>query len=177
MELKGVRTLNLIGTIIFPIFSIGIVVIYIPFFLPLPGLRIEEFFNICFSFALVWIVVIIFFTYMLYRNTVAGLDKGDFRRARQWSLFGMFSGFLLGGGPIVVIIFFTSYSFIDDVTRPRYYRPPPGFYPPPYGFGGPYQRPPMPYSQYPTYGMSCPNCGKPIEENWKYCPSCYEKLK
>ena len=180
MNLKGVRNLNLIGTILFPLFSIGIVVIYIPFFSFIPGFRVEEFSNFCFSFVVIWITIIIIVTYMLYQYTVVGLDKGKLQQARQWSLFGMFSGFLLGGGPVIVIIFFTSYSFIDDVTRPRYYRPPPGFYPPPYGYSAPYSPQPQyqqSYPQYPPYGSSCSNCGKPIEENWKYCPNCYEKLK
>jgi hypothetical protein len=184
MDLKGIRTLNLIGTILFPLFSIGIVLIYLPFFLIIPGLQIDEFLNIYFfSFAAVWIVIIIFLTYMLYRNTVEGLDRKQFHQAKRWSLVGTFSGFFLGGGPIVVIIFYISFTVIHEEIHPRYHFPPFGYYPPPYGYGGSYPQPQQPlqyqqpYSQYPSNGMSCPNCGKPIEENWKYCPNCYDKLK
>jgi hypothetical protein len=175
MDLKGIRTLNLIGTILFPLFSFGIVLIYLPFFLFTPGFQIDEFFNLYFGFAAVWIVIIIFLTYMLYHNTVEGLDRKQFHQAKRWSLVGTFSGFFLGGGPIVVIIFYVSYTVIHEEMHPRFRFPPFGYYPPPRSYGSPYQpyqQPPQyrkPYSQYPTYGMSCPNCGKPIEENWKYC--------
>jgi len=151
MDIRGLRTLNLIGTAIFGIFSIMVPVVYLFIF----GLiwwmaREGGFFTFCIAILVLWIVLIAFLTFELYRNTVVGLDEGNYERAKRWILIGMICGFLFGGGIITFVIFLISYISFDDAIWPKYYYPPPYYpYPPPYQ-PPPYQPPPyQPPPQYP----------------------------
>ncbi|UCG68724.1 MAG: hypothetical protein JSV09_13105 [Thermoplasmata archaeon] len=136
----------------------------------------EEFFTICFTIIVVWILIVAFLTFMLYQNTVIGLDQGNFHNAKKWALYGAIMGFFLGGtgglGIITFIIFLISYISFDEAVWPKpYYYPPPGYYPFPPPYYGP-QYPPQPSGQ----TTLCPNCRQPLKymseyKKW-YCNTC-----
>jgi hypothetical protein len=176
MDIRGIRTLNLAGTILFALFSIGIAMFYLPIFIFFPFNEGSDLTMICITILVCWIIFIVYLTYMLYKNTVLAMDEGQFETVKRWTLYGIFFGIFLGGGLIVLLIFLISYASIDEATRPRYYYPPPMYYPPPPAYGTGYQQPATPHQQ-PNYARSfCPKCRRAVEANWKYCPNCYEKL-
>lgn len=179
MDIRGIRTLNLVGTIVFAIFGLAVPIIYsflfglIWWFAPGEGI-----FTVCVAILLAWIAVIAFLTYSLYNNTVVGLDRSNFQAAKRWTLIGAIMGFIFAGGIITFVIFIISYVSFDDAVWPKpYYYPPPGYYPypPPYPYGPPY--PP----QQPTGINPCPNCGQPLryitKYNKWYCNNCKVYIK
>ncbi len=173
MDIHNIRTLNLVGTIVFVIFGvifpiIGLFVFGFAFLLaPVGGL-----FLICFTILLIYIILIGFFAHRLYHNAVLGLDRGDFETAKKWTLYGAVIGFIFGGGWIALILFLISYISFDDALRPKpYYYPPPYYpYPPQYPYGPPYS------PQYPMPSYPCTTCGSKlrfINENRRwYCDRC-----
>jgi hypothetical protein len=195
MDIKGIRTLNLVGTILFGLFGVLTPIAYMGYLFFGFWMFFEDQFGLlCLTIIVCWIIFVLFITYMLYQNTVVAIDKRKFQLAKRWVLYGAIAGFFLGGGVsvgiITLIIFLISYVSFDDALRPRIYYPPPGYpYPPPPGYG-PAGQPPAygPYGQPPAYSPSlqqnvplgknkCPKCGRMVEENWKHCPNCNEDLK
>lgn len=142
MELSTVRSLNVIGCILFGIFG-GLIAVYIGFIFSfafwLPFGREESEFStfamVCLTILLLYIFLIVFLAITLYRNTVKALDEGDFVRAKRWSLYGAILGLIFGGGLITFILFILAYVFFDEALAPKYYYPypypPPGYYSPP----------------------------------------------
>jgi hypothetical protein len=142
MELSTIRSLNVIGSILFGIFG-GLIAVYIGFWfsflLWIPtgsgGPEFETFTFICLTMLLLYVFLIVFLAITLYRNTVKALDEGDFVRAKRWSLYGAILGMIFGGGLITFILFILAYVFFDEALAPKYYYPypypPPGYYPPP----------------------------------------------
>jgi hypothetical protein len=150
MDIKGVRTLNLVGTIFFALFGIGMPLYYISisffFFYAMP--YDSDFIIICYTAIVGWIVFIMFLTYMLYNKTVLGLDRHEYEDAKKWMLVGAILGFFFAGNVLTLIIFLVSIVSIDDALRPRYYYPPPGYYPYPPGYPqDQYYPPPQEYPQ------------------------------
>lgn len=179
MDLNGLRSLNLIGTLLFGLFGFLTPVLYAFTFLFSFAWHNDDGFElICATIIIIWVIFIGIFTFFLYSNTVIALDEGKFGLAKRWVLFGAIAGFFCGGGVslglITLIVFIVSYISFDDAIRPKYYYPPPGYYPyPPPGYV-----PPHIQSQRNLYTKSrCPNCMHPIEMNWKYCPNCNVNLK
>jgi hypothetical protein len=179
MDIHGLRTLNLVGTILFGVFGIVYPVLYLfGFGLIFWMSRDGGFFTVCTAILIVWIAVIAFLSYSLYNNTVVGLDRGNFEGAKRWTLIGAIMGFIFAGGIITLIIFLISYVSFDDAVWPKpYYYPPPGYYPyaPSYPYGPTY--PP----QQPTGINPCPNCGQPLRyvtkyQKW-YCNNCKIYIK
>ena len=140
MDIHGLRTMNLVGTIIFGIFGVLMplfIALFFGFMLWIfpSGALSAVFFTIC----LAWIIVVVFLTYQLYENTVIGLDRGNFAQVKRWTLIGMICGFIFAGGILTFILFLISYISIDDAIWPKFYGPPPfGYYPPPYQYAPPY---------------------------------------
>lgn len=175
MDINGIRTLNLVGTIIFAIFGVIIPLIYLlafgMIFLLAPA---SGFFVLCITILLVWIIVIGFLAFKIYQNAVLGLDRGDFVTAKNWTLYGAIIGFIFGGGWLALIIFLISYVSFDDAIwpKPYYYPPSPYHYPyPPTQYPGPGY---PPQQSWPT--QWCPRCGKSLRyitnyRRW-YCDSC-----
>ena len=188
MDIKGLRTLNLIGTILFGIFSILLPIIYLPILFFISTIENNQFTFVCMSIIICWIIFIIYLVYQLYKNTVLGLDLGNFEAAKRWTLYGALMGLFLGGGLLTLIVFLISYASFDEAIRPKYYYPPPGYYPyqQPPGYGPPNPQPPgygPPNPQYPRQrpqapvsSGECPSCRRPVQANWKYCPTCYTNL-
>lgn len=148
MDLGTIRMLNLAGSIIFGIFGILTPLLYLGVFGMAFVMGTETgLFAVCLTVIIAWIIVVAYLTYMLHRNTVVELDKGNYEVVKRWTMYGMIIGFLLGGGIITFALFLISYISIDDALRPKYPGYPPyPYYPPPpaYPYG-----PPAPPPQYP----------------------------
>lgn len=179
MDIRGIRNLNLAGTIIFGIFGVVIPMFYLfGFGFIFWMVREGGFLEVCVAILITWIIVIGFLSYHLYLNTVVGLDRGNFEAAKRWILIGAVMGFIFAGGIITFVIFLISYVSFDDAVWPKpYYYPPPGYYPypPPYPYGAPYP------AQQPTGINPCPNCGQALRyvikyQKW-YCNNCKVYIK
>lgn len=177
MDVKGIRTLNLIGTILFALFSIAMPMIYIPFILFVSFNENNDFMLVFLTIMICWIIFIIYITCMLYRNTVLGMDLGHFEEAKKWVLYGIVLAIVPAFNLIVLIIFLVSYVSIEDAIRPKYYPPPPGYYPPPPYYETAYHPTGPQYQQSSQVSGFCPKCRRPVEANWKYCINCHESLK
>ncbi len=173
MDIHGLRTLNLVATVIFVIFSFLIpIILLIVFGFAFLLSPVTGYFIICIAILLVYIVLIGFFAHLLYQNAVLGLDRGDFEKAKKWTLYGMIVGFFFGGTWITLIIFLISYVSFDEAIWPKTYYYPPPTYPhqaPQYA-GYPYP----PQQPLPTY--PCTTCGGQLRyinqyQRW-YCDSC-----
>jgi len=142
MELSTVRSLNVVGCILFGIFGV-LISAYIGFWLSflfwIPFGREDTSFStfamVCFTILILYIFLIVFLAITLYRNTVRTIDEGDFVKAKRWTLYGAILGMFLGGGILTFLLFILSYVFFDEALAPKYYYPypypPPGYYPPP----------------------------------------------
>jgi hypothetical protein len=181
MDIRSLRTLCLVGTVLFGIFGIIIPVFYFIMFLPFIGFMFSEsgsgdYIMFCSIILLCWIIVIVFLVYMLYQNTVLGLDRKDYVVAKRWMMIGAICGFVFGGGVITLVIFLIAYISIDDAIKAMYYYPPPAYYPYPPQYG---QYPPQP--QYPAPNIKlksrCPKCGQYNDSRITHCYYCHEKLK
>ena len=121
MDLKGLRTLNLVGTILFCLIGLFFMVaifsnlIYYHYNAPSQfGDSLE--FSSRFIVTLIIILVIYFIiTALLYRFTVLGLDRGEYKTAKRWTLIGIIVGLL--GGIIPFIIFIISYVSFNEALR------------------------------------------------------------
>jgi uncharacterized membrane protein len=130
MDIKGLRTLNLVGTVLFCILGIiSAAMIYIRTYLymsaPIPwegpfgssesnGVSDSQFFSLM-MLVILWLCVIIILTIILYIYTVKGLDRRRYKDAKFWTLIGCIFG--LAGGIIPFIIFLISYVSFDDAVR------------------------------------------------------------
>ena len=86
------------------------------------------FLAICLTVLIVWIIIVGYFAYLLYKNTVVAMDNGNYELVKRWTLYGMIVGFLFGGGILTCALFLISYISIDDALRPKYW----GYQPYPY---------------------------------------------
>ena len=150
MDIKGLRALNLIGTILFALigcllpvsYSVGTLVFYN---------------NTCRTILFVWFCIILIFALLFYRFTVIGLDRGEYKAVKQWTLVGIIVGFM--GGIIPLIIFIVSYVSFDDAVRNQFYGPVYHYYP-------------QPQSQI----RYCNSCREQIPVDSRLCPYCGEQL-
>ncbi len=159
MDLHGIRTLNLVATILFGIVSVIIPMIYFPvfgFMFFMSGNSLLS--SVCFVILLVWIIGMILLTYYMFTNTVRTIDNGEYDIAKRWTLYAAIKGFIFGLGSvgiIVLILFIISYVSFDEAIRrqfylqtygyyPQPYYPPPAYYPPPSYYPPPYYYPPPP---------------------------------
>jgi hypothetical protein len=145
------------------------------------GLGSGSFGHICMIVVLVWILISLFITYLLYVNTVLGIDHGDYKRAKRWTLIGtVFSIFLVPFtvGIITLIIFLISYVSFDDALRPKMYYPHPYYpFPPQYPYGySPVHSGPAAHIEIPK----CRYCNRPmryVAEHYRwYCDTCKKYL-
>jgi hypothetical protein len=175
MDVKGLRTLNLVGTILFCVIGLLIVSAY---YIQLtrysearneiehmlspeggPDSTRESEYSFCKGLLLLWLCIIIIFTLLLLNYTVFGLDRGNYTKAKSWTLIGIIVGF--AGGILPLIIFIISYVSFDDAVRSKV-------------------MPPYPYQQAepsgPGEALFCRFCGKPMKyvEEYKrwYCFDC-----
>lgn len=119
MDIKGLRTLNLAGTILFAVigcllpvsYSMGAFILYN---------------RTCSTILFIWFCVIFTFALLFYRYTVIGLDRGEYNAARNWTIVAVVFG--LAGGIIPFIIFLISLVSFDDAIRQKYYGYPPPIY-------------------------------------------------
>lgn len=164
MDLGTVRTLNVVGTVLFGImtmlapvagfFWIGMVFFWSPD---------TSYLILCLTGILAWIIIFGFLTYKLYQNTVVSLDKRNYTLAKQWTLYGVIMGAVLGflftPAFLILIVFLLAYMGIEGELRPKYWGYPPyPYYPPPppaYPYGPPPAHPPYPQQQQypPTIGI------------------------
>jgi hypothetical protein len=148
MDLGTIRTLNLVGTLLFTILGVVVPLFYLGAF----GMALmfgteEGLFAICLTVLIVWIIFVLYFAYLLYKNTVIALDNRNYELVKRWTLYGVIAGFLFGGGILTAALFLISHISLDDALKPKYYGYPPyPYYPPPptYPYG-----PPPAYPQYP----------------------------
>ena len=209
MDIKGIRQLNLIGTIIFALFGCGIPLFYMSFFGWMSTLgpmhEGDNPFGWCMFVFLIWLIIVIALTVLIYDNTVKTIDQGDYEKAKRWTVYAMVLAFLFGGSILTLLLFLISYISFDDALRQlqwsQYgqYAQPHYAYPPQQQYGYGYQRPPpqpppnypgyaqapaqQPYQQYsqpppppPSTPGRCPHCGNVVEKGWTTCRYCYGKL-
>ncbi len=162
MDLGTVRTLNVVGTVLFGIltmlapvagfFWIGMILFWSPD---------TSYFILCLTAILAWVIIFGFLTYKLYQNTVVSLDKGNFALAKQWTLYGVIMGVILGilftPAFLIFIVFLIAFIALESELRPKYWGYPPyPYYPPPpaYPYGPPPAQPQYPQQQPPpTIGI------------------------
>ena len=156
MDLGTVRNLNVVGTVLFGImtmlapvagfFWIGMVFFWSPD---------TSHIILCLTGILAWIIIFGFLTYKLYKNTVVSLDKKNYALAKQWTLYGVIMGVVLGfvftPAFLIFIVFLLAFMGLEGELRPKYwgypqypYYPPP---PPAYPYGPPPAHPPYPQQQ------------------------------
>jgi len=152
MNIKGLRTLNLLGTILFCL--IGNLLAFVYYYNSFVTYRVfGEDVTICTILYLIWVCIILAFTVLFYKYTVLGLDNEEYQMAKRWTLVGVIVGFI--GGIIPLIIFILSYASFDDAIRSqemdqRY------FY----------------YPQQIGHFRYCNNCRRQIPFDSKLCPYC-----
>jgi hypothetical protein len=169
MDIKGLRTLNLVGTILFCI--IGIVLVSAQYYqlsqyrevqreigdlmggTPDSDNSRDSEYDFCIGLLILWLFIILIFTTLLFNYTVKGLDRGNYKAAKGWTLVGIIVGF--AGGIIPLIIFIISYVMFDDAIRTEQ-------------FGRTYYGYPHPPYQF----KDCNNCKKQIPSDSKLCPYC-----
>jgi hypothetical protein len=114
MDVKGLRTLNYIGTTLFGL--IGGLLAFINYYNYVSSISfVEKDVSVCKILTIIWFCILISFTILLYKYAVYSLDRGEYRTAKTWTLIGVFVGFV--GGIIPLIIFIISYVSFDDAIR------------------------------------------------------------
>ncbi len=155
MDIKGLRTLNLVGTILYGLIGFLLASVYY-YQIYEVYTHFDKDLTECTTILLIWLSLIIIFSNLLYLKTVVALDRGNYKTAKQWTLVGIIIGFM--GGIIPLIIFIISYASFDDAIRTQFYGPVYHYYP-------------QPQSQV----RYCNNCRKQIPFDSKLCPYCGEQ--
>ena len=153
MDIKGLRTLNLIGTILFAIIGSIMVLVYTMWVniifnrTILTSTASDSGYNTCVVLIFIWFSILFIFESLLYKYTVIALDLGNYKQAKRWTLVGIIVGF--AGGIVPLIIFIISYVSFDEAIRnqPKVH-------------------------QYPSGNRYCNRCGKKIPFDSKLCPYC-----
>jgi len=153
MDIKGLRTLNLIGTILFAV--IGSIMVFIYATIAnltfnrtiLTSTASDSGYNTCIILIFIWFSIIFIFETMLYKYTVIGLDLGNYKQAKRWTLIGIIVG--IAGGIVPLIIFIISYVSFDEAIRNQ-----------------------QNIHQYPSENKYCNRCGKKIPFDSNLCPYC-----
>lgn len=140
MNIHTIRTLNLVGTILFGIFGILTTLYYTFIFgsIFFWGMAYRDSFSNCMIIFVILAIIILLLTSILYNKTVKSIDVEDYETAKRWMIVGIVLGFIFGG-VIVFILFLISFIMFDDAIRgthypyypPPYYPPPVYWYPPP----------------------------------------------
>jgi hypothetical protein len=153
MDIHGLRTLNLIGTVLFFIFGMLLSFAYgFPFLIYMSSNGGFEL--LCGTMVLIWLCLIVILTTLFYKNTVLELDEENYDKAKHWTLIAVIFGWL--GGIIPFIIFIISLVSFDDALRTQQSGPPVYYqYPPPQPFI-----------------LLCNKCARPIPLDSKLCPYC-----
>jgi hypothetical protein len=151
MDIKGLKTLNYIGTFLFrllgslpPLFILISAILYDRDSFAFPSIVM---------ITVIWILAIIIIGEFLYRNTVWGLEDGNYDAAKTWIFIGIFAGIM--GGIIPFIIFVISYVSFDEAVR-RHENDPGKFN---------NLRKVNPITH-------CPGCTRQIPNDSKLCPYC-----
>jgi hypothetical protein len=113
LDIRGLRTLNEIGTFLVGIMGFLVAgLLFISLYLMQDDVVLKV-------ISIVYICVIFIITISLYIFTVRGLDKGNYKAAKTWTLVGVIVGFVSGVLPFIV--FLISYVSFDDAVRSRGY--------------------------------------------------------
>lgn len=121
MDIKGLRTLNLIGTILFCLiglffmFAIFSSLFYYHYNAPTQFGGSLEFSTRFIGTWTIFLAIYFIITALLYRFTVLSLDRGEYKSAKRWTLVAIFLGLL--GGVIPFIIFIISYATFNEALR------------------------------------------------------------
>ena len=116
MGVKTLKNLNLAGTILFGL--IGSLLISSNFYTTYRyTIAFPEHYDssLCMTLLLIWSLIIIIFSILLYNYAVLELDRGNYESAKRWTLIGIIVGF--AGGIIPLILFIISYVSFDDAIR------------------------------------------------------------
>jgi hypothetical protein len=115
VDIKDIRRVNLVATIFFALFGgIGIASNFYNYY------RFKEEFpeyeySIEYNILIIWLILIIVFTILLYMGTVFSLDRGKYRITKFCMLIGIFVGWI--GLIIPSLAFIKSYRSFDDAFR------------------------------------------------------------
>jgi hypothetical protein len=175
MDIKGIRNLNLIGTILFGLIGCGIPLLYMSYLNWILSLAPfgegENPFGWCTFIFFIWAIFVLGLAILIYNKTVKTIDNGDYATAKQWTVYAIIIGFLFGGGIITLIVFLISHMSWDDALRQLHYGqyPPQYGQPPQYGYG--YQQPPPGQPPQYGYGYQQPPPGQPPQ----YPPPGYQQ--
>jgi len=122
MNIKNLRKMNLIGTILFGLIGSGIIIVILwsiyDFRTNIPkqfGNSLEFSNNIIILLILLLSIYIIF-SILFYRYTVIGLDRNEYKLAKRWTLIGAIMGLIIGY-IIPFIIFVISYRSFNEVIN------------------------------------------------------------
>ena len=152
MDVKGLRTLNMVGVILFCLIGFLIAIVYFYNYLTLFRVFGRDT-TVCTIIYFIWMFILIISTILLYKYTVVGLDHENYESAKHWTLFGIIVGFM--GGIIPFVIFIISYvSFDDAVRRTQMEQIPHGYY------------------QQPILPKGCSSCKRQIPYDSMLCPYC-----
>jgi len=191
MDLASIKTMNIVGTILFIIPAV-ILAIILAF-----GASLFFFFDptgggaVCLTIAVLIIVTILVLAFLIYRNTVTELELGNYDKAKRWTLYAAIAAIITGFssviGWITFALFLISYVSFDDALRPKWPYPyMPQYHPgylPQQPYPPAYQYPPQPYPAYdysqggqPRYCViSCSGCGNTVTTlagTESRCPYC-----
>jgi heme/copper-type cytochrome/quinol oxidase subunit 2 len=153
MDIKGLRNLNQVGISLF--LFIGFLLAGSQWYQMSRYQRVlpEEDYSGCFTLIMIWMIILVVFSVLLYKYTVLELDKGNYTTAKSWTIVGIIVGF--AGGIIPLIIFIVSYVSFDDAVRTAKYGPMPPAIPP-----------------FPTPVRYCIECKRLIPPDSRICPYC-----
>lgn len=154
MGVKSLRNMNLAGTILFALIG-GLLISSNFYSVYRYSIEFPEHYDssLCITLLLIWSLIIIIFSILLYNYAVVGLDRGNYVSAKRWTLIGIIVGF--AGGIIPLILFIISYVSFDDAIRDEKL--------------GQTQ---YSYSHQPRSAKYCHNCRRQIPFDSKLCPYC-----
>ena len=121
MGVKNLRNMNLTGIILLALFG-GLLIISNYYTIHRYTVEFPEYYedSLCMALLLIWTLIIILFSILLYNFAVLGLDRGNYRSAKHWTLIGIFAGF--SGGIFPSIFFIISYVSFDAAIREEQFR-------------------------------------------------------
>lgn len=104
--------MNLVGTIFFALFgSIGVASIFNSYY-SIQRQFPKYDFSGTLNLAIILLCIVVIFTILLYRFTVIGLDRGNYKGAKFFTLIGILVGWI--GWIIPSIVFIKSFLSFDE---------------------------------------------------------------
>jgi heme/copper-type cytochrome/quinol oxidase subunit 3 len=119
LDIKDIRRMNLVGIIFFTLFG-GMVVIMSSYSIYLSYKHSLEFDNFIdysrdLNMTMILLGIIVISSILLYKYTVVGLDRGNYKTAKRCLIIGIIFGWI--GWFIPSIVFYKSYRAFDNAIK------------------------------------------------------------